>query len=143
MAGIRSLEQPRRKVTFILDREAIEPAERVSQLRGFWEHITAHPLLDTVAAFESLTRGDLARSWFHEMSAGVALLSGATGFFEPRQPAPFFQPHGHVAATSYYDTRKLKTTLERFVDFDRINSGETRFQRRRGQCSDRKFRLFR
>ena len=103
------------------------PEDRVSKLRSFWEHITAHPLLDTVAAFEPLTRGDLARSWFNEMSAGMALLSGAAGFFEPRQPAPFFHPHGHVAATSHYDTRKLKATLERFVDFDRINSGETRF----------------
>src|SRR5262249_17903731 len=30
-------------------------------------------------------------------------------------------------ATSYYDTSPLKTTLERLVDFDRINAGRMRF----------------
>jgi NTE family protein len=103
------------------------PYDRVSKLRGFWEHITAHPLLDMVASFEPITRGDLARSWFNELSAGMALLSGTAGFFEPRRPSALFHPQGHVAATSHYDTKKLKSTLERFVDFDRINSGETRF----------------
>ena len=103
------------------------PEERVSKLRGFWEHITAHPLLDVVASIEPLTRGDLARSWFNQMSAGMALLSGSAGFFEPRRPGPYFEPNGHAAATSHYDTGKLKSTLERFVDFDRINFGETRF----------------
>ena len=32
-----------------------------------------------------------------------------------------------VEATSYYDTAPLKATLERLVDFDRINAGEMRF----------------
>ena len=31
------------------------------------------------------------------------------------------------ASTSYYDTAALKETLERLVDFDRINAGEIRF----------------
>ncbi|MBK4739281.1 patatin-like phospholipase family protein [Noviherbaspirillum sp. DKR-6] len=30
-------------------------------------------------------------------------------------------------ATSYYDTRELRTTLERLVDFDRINSRAMHF----------------
>ena len=30
-------------------------------------------------------------------------------------------------ATSYYDTAKLRSTLGRLVDFDRINSGSVRF----------------
>ena len=40
---------------------------------------------------------------------------------------PLFQPAGTPDATSFYDTSALKTTLERLVDFDRINSGEMRF----------------
>ena len=32
-----------------------------------------------------------------------------------------------MEATSYYDTRPLKQTLERLVDFDRINDGPMRF----------------
>ena len=39
----------------------------------------------------------------------------------------FFQPAGTPGATSFYDTSALKTTLERHIDFDRINSGEMRF----------------
>jgi NTE family protein len=37
------------------------------------------------------------------------------------------QPAGTPDATSFYDTSSLKTTLERLVDFDRINAGEMRF----------------
>ncbi len=37
------------------------------------------------------------------------------------------QPSGTLEATSFYDTRELKRTLERLVDFDRLNAGLRRF----------------
>jgi NTE family protein len=37
------------------------------------------------------------------------------------------QPAGSIEATSFYDSKDLKRTLERLVDFDRINAGEPRF----------------
>ena len=40
---------------------------------------------------------------------------------------PLMQPDGTPDATSFYDTSALKSTLERLVDFDRINAGEMRF----------------
>jgi NTE family protein len=40
---------------------------------------------------------------------------------------PWFQPGGTLGATSFYDTSELKHTLERLVDFDRLNAGMTRF----------------
>ena len=40
---------------------------------------------------------------------------------------PWLQPGGMLGATSFYDTRDLKHTLERLVDFDRLNAGMTRF----------------
>ena len=40
---------------------------------------------------------------------------------------PWLQPRGSLAATSFYDTKHLKHTLERLVDFDRLNAGMTRF----------------
>ena len=40
---------------------------------------------------------------------------------------PWLQPGGTTAATSFYDTKHLKHTLERLVDFDRLNAGMTRF----------------
>jgi NTE family protein len=41
-------------------------------------------------------------------------------------PPPYLWPFGGIAATSFYDTAPLKATLERLVDFDRINARETR-----------------
>lgn len=104
------------------------PAERVTKLRAFWREITANPLLDwAVASNEFAPKGDLARSLFNQMSATWALVGGAAGFFTPRHPAPWLHPNGALEATSFYETRLLKETLERLVDFDRINAGATRF----------------
>jgi len=104
------------------------PDERVAQLRGFWESITGNPLFDWAAATEHFApKGDIARSLFNQLSAASAMLAGAPGFFAPRLPVPWLNPPGSLDATSFYDTRALKATLERFVDFDRINSGEMRF----------------
>ena len=102
-------------------------AERVAKLRTFWEEITANPLLGWTAALaDSWTRGDYARAIFNQMSAATALLHGATNFFTMRYPPAWLHPDGALEATSLYDTKLLKSTLERLVDFDRINSGETR-----------------
>jgi predicted acylesterase/phospholipase RssA len=51
----------------------------------------------------------------------------SSGLFCPRVPSAWLQPPGSLEATSYYDTAPLKATLERPVDFERINAGETRF----------------
>jgi NTE family protein len=102
--------------------------ERVAKLRAFWEGITANPLFDWTAAANRVTpKGDIARGLFNQMSAAWALFAGAPGFFVVRQPGPWLQPAGSLEATSFYETKDLKTTLEQLVDFDRINSGEMRF----------------
>jgi predicted acylesterase/phospholipase RssA len=44
-----------------------------------------------------------------------------------RQPAPWLHLDGALEATSFYETKHLKSTLERLVDFDRINAGVMRF----------------
>jgi NTE family protein len=56
------------------------------------------------------------------VSAVTVAWAGTPGFFRPRIPNPWFHPPGTIEATSYYDTRSLRATLERFVDFDRVNS---------------------
>ena len=104
------------------------PEERVEKLRGFWNAVTAKPWQDWTGLSTMLSpRGTLARSLFNRMSAGYTLFAGAPDFFELRAINPFLQPDGTVEATSYYDTSALKNTLERFVDFDRINRQEIRF----------------
>lgn len=103
------------------------PEERVAKLREFWQTITAHPLLDWMAAVGKLgPKGDFERGLFNQMSAVLALVGGAANFFVPRQPPVWLQSTGALEATSYYETSPLKATLERVVDFDRINSGKTR-----------------
>ncbi|MEK1852560.1 MAG: patatin-like phospholipase family protein [Phyllobacterium sp.] len=105
-----------------------EPAERVAKLRIFWREITANPLLDWAAAAHALApKGDLPRAFFNQFSAACALVGGAPGFFSLRQPVPWLYPNGAPGGTSYYETKHLKSTLERLVDFDRINAGGMRF----------------
>ena len=104
------------------------PEARVAKLRAFWEGITTNPLFDwTAAADRFAPKGDIARSFFNQMSAAWVLVGGAPGFFTLRQPAPGLHPAGCLEATSFYETKLLKATLENLVDFDRINSGEMRF----------------
>jgi NTE family protein len=57
----------------------------------------------------------------------MAMACGASGFFAARPLTPWLQPGGTLAATSFYDTNDLRRTLERLVDFDRLNAGITRY----------------
>jgi NTE family protein len=104
------------------------PKERVAKLRAFWQEVTANPLLDWAIGLQTLIpRGDFARTLFNHISAGSALVNGAANFFQPRHPPAWLHPNGAVEATSFYETTQLKSTLERLVDFDRINAGPMRF----------------
>jgi NTE family protein len=93
------------------------PDRRVERLRAFWEGITAPSSLWPAAS--CMTMGDHRRA-----SSFNALMFGQPGFFAPRWPVHWLLG---ATPTSYYDTRALKDTLERLVDFDRINAREIRF----------------
>lgn len=102
------------------------PEKRIDRLREFWEGITASPL--GVPSFEAIPiHDDFLHRLINQARAAGTLVGGAPGFFTPRLPPPFLQPPGLPEALSYYDTSPLKDTLERLVDFDRINGGGTRF----------------
>jgi NTE family protein len=104
------------------------PSERVAKLRQFWQEITVNPLLDWAVDLGALTpRGDFARKLFNQMSAVSVLVNGAAHFFQLRHPPAWLHSNGTVEATSFYETKQLKSTLERLVDFDRINAGPMRF----------------
>lgn len=96
------------------------PEHRVEKLEGFWNTITT-----PISPLPFLS-GDFARSWFNAVSAATTVMSGQKGFFSPRPINPWFAPKGSAEALSYYDTSALKSTLEKFVDFDRINERHTR-----------------
>jgi len=104
------------------------PNSRIDRMREFWAQVTAGglwPCFDDLRL--NVARGDTARNIFNQISAGIAMASGAKGFFTARPMGPWLQPAGTIEATSFYDTGDLKHTLERLVDFDRLNGGATRF----------------
>jgi NTE family protein len=101
------------------------PEARVDKLRAFWERVTAKPWCDR-SEHLLLAKGDVARQWLSQIISNLALVSGASGFFAPRSPAPWLHPPGTMEATSAYDTSGLKATLEQLIDFDRINSNRMR-----------------
>ena len=89
------------------------PKDRVHRLRSFWEEITAPTKL------WPRTTGALA-TWQRWTSAVTTIAFGQPGFFSPSSPT--WGPSDNCI--SYYSTSALKSTLERLVDFDRINAGK-------------------
>jgi NTE family protein len=104
------------------------PNSRVDRLREFWTQVTLHaPWHWSGTPFTDSMNSDHTRNFLNQVNASFAAVFGASGFFSARPLAPWLQAGGTLAATSIYDTGALKTTLERLVDFDRINAGMTRF----------------
>ncbi len=91
------------------------PEDRVARLRQFWETITA-----PTAIWPSGLSGPFAR-WQQEASAVSALAFGQPGFFSPVAPSGWISARKPV---SYYQTDALRQTLERLVDFDRLNDAK-------------------
>ena len=94
------------------------PHDRVARLRAFWEQVSSPSASWLDSPLE--TWQDTMR----RLSAMAALLFGRPGFFRPNLLRCWTTG---TLSTSYYDTSDLKETLERLVDFDRINALETRF----------------
>ncbi len=102
------------------------PEHRLARLNEFWDTICRSALLPGLVGEEHVAAiaGDgPTRAAISAFSAGRTLFGGQEGFFTPRVPPPYLWP---FSGTSYYDTAPLKATLERLVDFDRINARETR-----------------
>jgi NTE family protein len=94
------------------------PALRTARLREFWQLISSSSALWPdlpLPAWQEATR---------KAGALAALVFGQPGFFRPNALHPWISGR---PATSFYDTSDLRATLERLVDFDRINAREMRF----------------
>lgn len=92
---------------------------RVEKMHQFWDAIATKTYISPV--FDDPE----ARKFQHFMSSQITLLTGQPGFFQPRFPPPELGWHDRADLLSYYDTSPLRSTLERFIDFDRINSNAT------------------
>jgi NTE family protein len=98
------------------------PDARLQALNGFWQAVCAAPApwlpLDWPGTADWPEPLQMMRM---QHAAWSALLWGQPGFFKPRWAPPLWPGAGQVSTASWYDTTALKGTLERHVDFDRIN----------------------
>src|ERR1700752_4656903 len=102
------------------------PDERVGRLREFWEAVSTSPLgIPYVKSIE--LQNALVHQLVNQGRAVNILMFGAPNFFTARVPPATLWPAGTPDKASYYDTSPLRATLERLVDFDRINAGGMRF----------------
>ena len=109
------------------------PEKRIERLREFWDTVcepaglfsgsSASAMRDALAW---LPPNSVLSAWMGALSAVGALVQGQRGFYAPRALPPWNQPPGSPAATSFYDTTPLKATLEKLVDFDRLNADGVR-----------------
>jgi NTE family protein len=102
------------------------PEKRVEKMREFWEAVSMPPLGVPYLKSIEITH-ELTRRLVNQTRACGTLLFGAPNFFTPRMLPPYFGFANRADAVSYYDVTPLRSTLERLVDFDCINSNRMRF----------------
>lgn len=124
------------------------PERRVERLHELWNTICepggagAAIATSVRALLEWLPATHEIDAWANSLGALGALAFGQQGFFNVRPQSPFLFNDGSAEATSYYDTSPLKKTLERLVDFDRINAGATRLSIGTTNVRNGNFRYF-
>ncbi|BCA96535.1 membrane protein [Legionella antarctica] len=93
------------------------PQIRVEKMQQFWDTISTPEMFPQAITFDD----PVNRKIQHLLSSQRSLFLGQPGFFRPRFPPPELGWHDSADLLSYYDTSPLRSTLERFIDFDRIN----------------------
>lgn len=104
--------------------------DRVARLREFWEAVSMPPLgsfgMVYNPSFMDIQNEDMRRMVNRTRALGIAMF-GAPDFFTPRNPFSLMLPAETPDKLSMYDVAPLRKTLERLVDFDRINAAKMRF----------------
>lgn len=99
------------------------PETRVAQLRAFWDSLAPEAthrdsFWPTMAPWMSMV---------NTMNTLGTLMNGVEGFFKPRFGAAWdINARVPLGQAGFYDTSPLKTTLEKYVDFDYLNKGPMR-----------------
>lgn len=101
------------------------PEQRVEKLQKFWETIcTPNRGWSLLPWLEDChwNNTDFSRWGLGFLGGLSAIVEGQHGFFRPRFPGPTFIGDGRPELASFYDTSALKSTLDKFCDFDLLNS---------------------
>jgi NTE family protein len=91
--------------------------DRLKQLKKFWRLVTGN--LDWWERMPNCAE-KLTNAW----KVWLTMAGGVSGFFQPNYAGPLGDPNS-LQASSLYDTRQLRKTLEDLVDFERINNCPT------------------
>jgi NTE family protein len=110
--------------------------KRIEKLKEFWQMVSAP------VPWHPTSKNERGRVLFNETSAALIATFGVPGFFTPRIPPAPLWPPGSPQAQSYYDTAPLRKTLERLVDFDRINDLKVRLSVGAVSVTSGNFRYF-
>ncbi|WP_082124168.1 DUF3734 domain-containing protein [Lysobacter capsici] len=110
------------------------PQRRMDALREFWDTISRPYLLPSTTFGQEARFADIdadSRAWLDTWEAWRAIVEGQHGFYQPRgwlgqDPMALFGAPPGPAEASFYDTSPMIATLERMVDFDRLNDGGIR-----------------
>ncbi len=96
-------------------------SDRIARLREFWD------LVSETDFWPRPCESEISRRSHSLWSIWQSILLGRPGFFTPRwfDAAALFTA-GATESVSFYDTRPLRRTLLRLVDFDLLNDGSTR-----------------
>ncbi|HZH09515.1 MAG TPA: patatin-like phospholipase family protein [Microvirga sp.] len=95
------------------------PEDRVPRLREFWEQAKIH------SGF-TLHRGSSFRHAYNEAHTALTLLIGRPGLFGHRFPGLLSMLPWMPSDVALYDHGPLRRTLERLIDFKRLNTGGVR-----------------
>ncbi|WP_424753309.1 patatin-like phospholipase family protein [Methylobacterium sp.] len=95
------------------------PEDRVPKLRQFWQEAMLH----TGPSVTGLLK---PRQIYNGMHALLTLLWGRPGIFRHRYPGLWSALPWVPNDNAMFDNAPLLKTLERLVDFDRLNGGDTR-----------------
>ena len=97
------------------------PEKRIENLNGFWQSLApacAPTFWPAMYQWMKLTRS---------VETMDTLINGVDGFFKPRAGAGWdMNAKVAIENAGFYDTMPLKATLEKYVDFDYLNSGAMR-----------------
>lgn len=96
------------------------PEDRVPRLREFWEQAKIH------SGFAP-HRGSSFRHAYNEAHTALAFLLGRPGLFGHRFPGLLSMLPWMPGDIALYDHGPLRQTLERLIDFRRLNRGDMRF----------------
>ena len=94
-----------------------KPDERVDKLCDFWSRVQN----------DHFVPGGLPTWAATATRNAIAITGGVPSFFSPN-PMAFMGPHNQLGpeAAGYYSVEPLRRTLTELIDFDQLNSGETR-----------------